>query len=80
MTELAGATHKRYNVALAVLLAKDMDAVVVDSEAAARQCIKYLKDHHVPPMMFYPLQTIRVGRASLLPLCSKQLLRLGLAI
>lgn len=62
VTELAGATHKRYNMALAVLLAKDMDAVVVDSEKVARQCIEYLKSHRVPPMVFYPLQSLRVSR------------------
>ncbi len=62
VTELAGATHKRYNMALAVLLAKDMDAVVVDSEKVARQCIEYLKSHRVPAMVFYPLQSLRVSR------------------
>lgn len=59
VTELAGASQQKYNVALAVLLAKDMDAVVVDTQAAGRACIAYLKEHRVPPMSFYPLQTIQ---------------------
>ena len=60
VTELASATSSKYNIALAVLLGRDMDSVIVDSENVAKDCIKFLKDTHVPPMTFYPLPTIRV--------------------
>lgn len=62
VTELANATSKRYNIALAVLLAKDMDSVVVKDEAVAKDCIKLLKDRKAPPMTFYPLNSVRVRR------------------
>jgi len=60
VTELASATSGKYNIALAVLLGRDMDSVIVDSEAIAKDCIKFLKDTHVPPMTFYPLPSIKV--------------------
>lgn len=71
VTELAGASQQKYNVALAVMLAKDMDAVVVDTAKIACTCIDYLKDNKVAPMSFYPLETIQVPSVppSLLPKC-----------
>ena len=60
VTELASATSQKYNLALAVLLGKDMDSVIVDSEANAKACIAYLKQERVPPMTFYPLNSVRV--------------------
>lgn len=73
VTELAQATSKKYNIALAVLLAKDMDSVVVDSESVAKDCIKLLKDRKAPPMTFYPLPSIRVLRSCLLASCIRLL-------
>ena len=51
VTELASATSKKYNIALAVLLARDMDSVVVKDEAVAKDCIKLLKDRKAPPII-----------------------------
>jgi SMC proteins Flexible Hinge Domain len=60
VTELANATSKKYNIALAVLLARDMDSVVVKDEAVAKDCIQLLKDRKAPPMTFYPLNSVKV--------------------
>jgi chromosome segregation ATPase len=65
VTELANATSKKYNIALAVLLARDMDSVVVKDEAVAKDCIKLLKDRKAPPMTFYPLNSVRVSNRPL---------------
>jgi len=59
VTDLASARQRRHQVALAVVLGKDMDSVVVDTEATAKECIQYLKQARAPPMTFLPVATIR---------------------
>jgi len=59
VTDLASARQRRHQVALAVVLGKDMDSVVVDTEATAKECIAYLKQARAPPMTFLPVATIR---------------------
>ena len=44
---------------MTVVLGRDMDSVVVDSDATAKQCIALLKRQRVPPMTFVPLATVR---------------------
>jgi structural maintenance of chromosome 1 len=72
VTELANATSKKYNIALAVLLARDMDSVVVKDEAVAKDCIQLLKDRKAPPMTFYPLNSVKVRQQwHCIPSCSR---------
>ena len=72
VTDLANATSKKYNIALAVLLARDMDSVVVKDEAVAKDCIQLLKDRKAPPMTFYPLNSVKVRQQRLcIPSCSR---------
>jgi len=58
MADLGKVTAKKYNLALAMAMNKDMDAVVCDDEGVAKQCIQYLKDQRLPPLTFIPLSTI----------------------
>lgn len=51
--------HKRYNVAITKVLGKFMEAIVVDTEKTARQCIQYLKEQYLEPEMFLPLDYIQ---------------------
>lgn len=51
--------HKRYNVAITKVLGKFMEAIVVDSEHTARQCIKYLKEQMLDPETFLPLDYLQ---------------------
>lgn len=60
MSELGKVTQQSFNLALAVVLGNNMDAIVVEDERAAKECIGYLKQRRVPPMTFVPLQTVKV--------------------
>ncbi|XP_068664657.1 structural maintenance of chromosomes protein 1 isoform X2 [Aristolochia californica] len=60
MTDLCRPTQKKYNLAVTVAMGKFMDAVVVEDENTGKECIKYLKDHRLPPQTFIPLQSVRV--------------------
>ncbi|XP_051155840.1 structural maintenance of chromosomes protein 1A [Leptopilina boulardi] len=51
--------HKRYNVAITKVLGKYMEAIVVDTEKTARQCIQYLKEQYLEPETFLPLDYIQ---------------------
>ena len=54
-------SQRKYNLAIAVLMGKNIDSIVVDSERTAKDCIQYLKDQGVPPMTFIPIQTVKVS-------------------
>lgn len=49
----------RYNVAITKVLGKYMEAIVVDTEKTARQCVQYLKDQMLDPETFLPLDYIQ---------------------
>lgn len=51
--------HKRYNVAITKVLGKFMEAIVVDTEQTARQCIKYLKEQMLEPETFLPVNYLQ---------------------
>ena len=61
VTELCKVSQRKYNLAIAVLMGKNIDSIVVDSERTAKDCIQYLKDQGVPPMTFIPIQTVKVS-------------------
>ncbi|XP_058094552.1 structural maintenance of chromosomes protein 1 [Magnolia sinica] len=60
MTDLCRPTQKKFNLAVTVAMGRFMDAVVVEDELTGKECIKYLKEHRLPPQTFIPLQSIRV--------------------
>ncbi|KAJ3663668.1 hypothetical protein Zmor_007900 [Zophobas morio] len=60
MINICQPIHKRYNVAITKVLGKFMEAIVVDSEHTARQCIKYLKEQMLDPETFLPLDYLQV--------------------
>ena len=59
LSDLATAAQRRHHLALAVVLGRDMDSVVVDTDATAVACIAYLKDARLPPLTFIPVDTVR---------------------
>ena len=59
VTELARVSHARYNLALAVVLGRDLDGVVCDTKATAQECIAWLRANQVAPIQFFPLDTVR---------------------
>lgn len=60
VVELCKVTQKKYSLAIAVLMGKNIDSVVCDTERTAKDCIQFLKEQCVAPMTFIPLQTVRV--------------------
>ncbi|KAK7902781.1 Structural maintenance of chromosomes protein 1 [Exophiala xenobiotica] len=58
--ELCKPKQKKYQEAVSTVLGRHFDAVVVDTEATAKQCIEYLRDHRSGQATFIPLDTIQV--------------------
>ena len=56
--QLCEPVHKRYNVAITKVLGRNMDAIIVDTEKVARQCMGYMKEQRAEPETFLPLDYI----------------------
>jgi structural maintenance of chromosome 1 len=50
--------HRKYQVAITKVMGKSMDAIVVDTEKTARECIQFMKEQHLQTETFYPLDYI----------------------
>jgi structural maintenance of chromosome 1 len=50
--------HRKYQVAITKVMGKSMDAIVVDTEKTARECIQFMKEQHLHVETFYPLDYI----------------------
>lgn len=57
--DLARVVQERYQLAVAVVMGQGMDTVVVDNEATAKECIRYLREQRLGTLNFVPLATIR---------------------
>lgn len=51
--------HSRYNVAIAKVFGKNMDAIIVDTRYEAVQCIQFLKEQKIGIETFLPLKSIK---------------------
>lgn len=60
VSELCKPKQKRYAEAVSTVLGRHFDAVVVDDEKTAKECIQYLRDHRRGQATFIPLDTIQV--------------------
>lgn len=58
--ELCKPKQKKFQEAVSTVLGRHFDAVIVDTEATAKQCIEYLRDHRSGQATFIPLDTIQV--------------------
>eukprot|EP00316_Scyphosphaera_apsteinii_P022800 CAMPEP_0119313214 /NCGR_PEP_ID=MMETSP1333-20130426/28260_1 /TAXON_ID=418940 /ORGANISM="Scyphosphaera apsteinii, Strain RCC1455" /LENGTH=1316 /DNA_ID=CAMNT_0007317997 /DNA_START=36 /DNA_END=3986 /DNA_ORIENTATION=- len=59
MLDVCKPTQKRFNAAVTIAMGKNMDAIVVETEAVAMDCIRYLKEKKCTPETFVPLDSIR---------------------
>uniref|UniRef100_A0A7S2JH31 SMC hinge domain-containing protein n=1 Tax=Haptolina brevifila TaxID=156173 RepID=A0A7S2JH31_9EUKA len=59
ITDIAKPSQRKYHAAVTIAMGKNMDAVVVDEEKVAIDCIAYLKEKRCPPETFIPLDSIR---------------------
>lgn len=58
--DLCRPKQKKYETAVATLLGWHLDAIIVDTDKTARECINYLKENHIGRFSFIPLDTITI--------------------
>ncbi|PAA92637.1 hypothetical protein BOX15_Mlig017759g1 [Macrostomum lignano] len=61
LLEMCEPSHRKYQVAITKVLGKYMDAIVVDSESTAKDCITYMKEQRLEPETFLPLDYLDVA-------------------
>lgn len=59
VSELCKPIEKRYGVAVSTVLGRNFDAIIVDNEKTAIDCIQYLRDQRRGQATFIPLDTIQ---------------------
>ncbi|KAL9710106.1 Structural maintenance of chromosomes protein 1 [Leucoagaricus gongylophorus] len=60
MVDLCKPTAKKYEIAISVVLGRNIDAIVVDEEKTAIDCIEYMRNQRAGQATFIPLDTIQV--------------------
>lgn len=60
LADICKPNSSRYNVAIAVLMGRQMDSVVVRTFEVGRACVALLKELRTEPMEFIPLDNITV--------------------
>ena len=58
--ELCKPKQKKYEEAVGIILGRHFDAVVVDTEKTAKDCIQHLRDQRAGQATFIPLDSIKV--------------------
>jgi structural maintenance of chromosome 1 len=59
LQDLCKPTQRKYDLAASIILGKNMDAIVVDTEKTAIECIKYLREQRSGQAKFLPLDTLQ---------------------
>ncbi|KAH9170044.1 cohesin complex subunit psm1 [Lactarius sanguifluus] len=60
LVDLCKPTQRKYETAISVVLGRNIDAVVVDEERTAIDCIEYMRNQRAGQATFIPLDTIQV--------------------
>ncbi|KZV80769.1 condensin complex subunit SMC1 [Exidia glandulosa HHB12029] len=60
VVDLCKPTQRKYETAVSVVLGRNIDAVVVDTEKTAIECIEYMRNQRAGQATFIPLDTIQV--------------------
>ena len=58
--DLCKPTHRKYETAVSIILGRNLDAVVVEDEKTAIECIRYMREQRAGQATFLPLDTIKV--------------------
>lgn len=58
LLDLCKPAQKKFNLAVTIAMGKNMEAIVVDEEKVAIECIKWMKENRVGTATFIPLDTI----------------------
>lgn len=59
--DLCKPTSRKYETAVTTILGRNIDAIVVDQEKVAIDCIEYMRNQRAGQATFIPLDTIQVG-------------------
>lgn len=65
VSELCKPTEKRYQTAVSTVLGRNFDAVIVENEKTAIDCIQYLREQRRGQATFIPLDTIQFNAKNL---------------
>jgi len=60
LVDLCKPTERKYETAVSVILGRNIDAIVVDEEKTAIDCIEYMRNQRAGQATFIPLDTIQV--------------------
>ncbi|KAI5298784.1 Structural maintenance of chromosomes protein 1, partial [Ascosphaera atra] len=60
VSELCRPKQKKYSEAVSTVLGRHFDAIIVDNEKTAKDCIQHLRDQRAGQATFIPLETIQV--------------------
>lgn len=60
VSDLCRPKQKKYSEAVSTVLGRHFDAIVVDNEKTAKECIQHLRDQRAGQATFIPLETIQV--------------------
>nr|VWO96457.1 Structural maintenance of chromosomes protein [Ganoderma boninense] len=60
VVDLCKPTQRKYETSVAVVLGRNIDAIVVDEEKTAIDCIEYMRNQRAGQATFIPLDTIQV--------------------
>lgn len=60
MSDLCRPAQRKYDNAIATVFGRNMDAIVVEDEATAIECIRHMKEQHIPSATFLPLHSLSV--------------------
>lgn len=63
--DLCSPTQRKYNIPVTVIMGMNMDAIVVESNQVAVDCIQYLREHHAGTATFLPLDSMRVPEVNM---------------
>lgn len=60
LADLCRPTQRKYDTAVATVLGRNMDAIVVEDEQTAFECIQYMREQHIGTATFLPLNSLSV--------------------
>ncbi|KAJ1964232.1 Structural maintenance of chromosomes protein 1 [Dipsacomyces acuminosporus] len=59
LSDLCRPTQHKYDASIATVLGRHMDAIVVDHQSTAIECIRYMKEQRAGQAIFLPLDTLQ---------------------
>lgn len=60
LTDLCRPNQRKYDMAISTVLGRNIDAVVVDTEKTAKDCIEYMREQRSGIATFLPLDTLTI--------------------